>query len=82
VTRSEAEQRAKQLQSEHPDPATHRFLARESADGGWEVAKVAVPEQLRRPKLTPTIQATPVPSPADDPRTGHEQRAPGTSGGV
>jgi hypothetical protein len=82
VTRSEAEQRAEQLQAEHPDRASNRFFARESSGGDWEVAKVPVPEGLRRPKLTPTIQATPVPSPPDDPRTGHEQRAPGTSGGV
>ena len=82
MTRTEAEQRAQQLQSEHPDPATYRFFARESSDGGWEIAKVPLPEQLRRPKLTPTIQTQPIPSPADDPRTGHEQRAPGTLGGL
>ena len=80
MTRAEAEQRAAALQAEHPDRETHLFLARESADGGWEVAKVRAPGGAR-PKLTPTIDAKPQPSPADDPRTGHEQRTPGTGGG-
>ena len=82
MTRSEAEQRAQQSQAEHPDRDSYRFVARESADGGWEVAKVEVPRQLRRGPLTPTIDASPRPSPADDPRTGHEKRVPGFPGGV
>jgi hypothetical protein len=81
VTRPEAEEQARRLQAEHPDRATHRFVAREASDGAWEVVKVRLPTALRRDPLTPTIAATPRPSPADDPRTGHERRAPGTSGG-
>lgn len=82
MTRSEAEQRARQLQAEHPDRETHRFVAREAAGGDWEVARVQLPEQLRRGPLTETVAATPQPSQADDPRTGHERRVPGTSGGI
>jgi hypothetical protein len=82
VTRSDAEQQAQRLQAEHPDRATHRFVARESARGEWEVAKVLVPEELRRGPLTPTIDSSPRSSPADDPRTGHERRAPGIPGGL
>lgn len=82
MTRTEAEQRAQQLQAEHPDRATHRFFPRRSADGDWEVAKVAVPPHLRQQPLTPTIDASPRPSPADDPRSGHEKRAPGFPGGI
>jgi hypothetical protein len=55
MTRDEAEARAKQLQAEHPDRETHRFVAREHEEGVWEVAKVPIPEQLRRPGYTETI---------------------------
>jgi hypothetical protein len=82
MTRYEAEQQAQQLQAEHPDRTAHRFFARRSGDGDWQVAKVRVPHQLRRGLLTPTIDASPRPSPADDPRTGAERRAPGLPGGV
>jgi hypothetical protein len=79
VTRQEAEERAERLQAEYPE---RHFVARESREGGWEVAGVALPKELRRTPLTPTIDASPRPSPADDPRTGHERRVPGTSGGL
>jgi hypothetical protein len=79
MTREEAEERVGHLTAEHPE---RRYVARESADGGWEVASVLLPEQLQRSPLTPTIDASPRPSPADDPRTGHERRVPGTSGGL
>jgi hypothetical protein len=82
MTRDEAERRVKQLQAEHPERATHHFFAREAADGGWEVARVPIPEQLQHGKLTETIAATPRPPQADDPRTGNEQRMPGLPGGI
>lgn len=82
MTRAEAESRAASLQAEHPDRDTHRFLAREGADGEWEVAKVPFPGERKRQKLTPTISTEPEPSPADDPRSGHEQRVPGFPGGL
>jgi hypothetical protein len=81
MTRSEAEQRARELQAEHPERATHRFIARESRPGDWEVARVEVPERLQRGPLTPTIDTSPRPS-ADDPRTGNERRMPGLPGGL
>jgi hypothetical protein len=82
VTRGEAEQLAEQLQAEHPDRATHRFVARQSQDGDWEVVKVDLPEALRRGPFTETIAAPPRPSPADDPRTAHERNVPGAPGGL
>jgi hypothetical protein len=82
MTRDEAEARAKQLQAEHPDGDTHRFIARERGEGVWEVAKVPIPEQLRHGRYTETVAATPKPSPADDPRTGNERRLPGLPGGI
>jgi hypothetical protein len=82
VTRSEAEERARWLQENDADRALRRFIARERGDGDWEVASVEVPEQFRRGPLTPTIEAKPRPSPADDPRTGNERRMPGLPGGL
>jgi hypothetical protein len=82
MTRSEAEQRARELQAEHPDRASVRFFAREAGEGEWEVARIEVPERMRRGRLTETIETRPKPSPADDPRTGAERRAPGLPGGV
>jgi hypothetical protein len=79
MTREQAEEQAKRLEAEHPD---RRYVAREAADGGWEVASIALPEELQRPPLTETIDASPQPSPADDPRTGHERRIPGAPGGL
>ena len=82
MTRAEAEEQARRLQQEDPDRDTHRFVARPGSDGSWEVAKVEVPAALRRGKLTPTIDAKPRPSPGEDPRSGHERRAPGSPGGL
>ena len=82
MTRAEAQERARRLQADDPERDTYRFVAREGAGGDWEVARVVVPEQLRRGRLTETIEAKPKPSPADDPRTGAERRAPGLPGGV
>jgi hypothetical protein len=82
VTRDEAEQRAKQLQAEHPERAAVRFVARETADGSWQVARVPIPEQLRQGPLKETVAATPRPPQPDDPRTGNEQRMPGLPGGI
>jgi hypothetical protein len=82
MTRAEAEERARTLQAEHPDRETRHFLARERADGAWEVASVEIPEQMRRGELTESVETRPKPSPADDPRTGNERRMPGLPGGL
>ena len=82
MTRSEAEARAEELQATHEDRASHRFFARPAADGDWEVVKVEMPPELRSQPLTPTIDASPQPSPADDPRSGHERNVPGLPGGI
>jgi hypothetical protein len=81
MTRAEAEERARQLKAES-ESEENVFVARESSSGDWEVARVRVPAELRRGKLTETVDASPQPSPADDPRTGHERRAPGITGGL
>jgi hypothetical protein len=79
MTREQAEDRAHQLAAEHPE---RHYVARETAGGDWEVASVELPPELRRVPLTPTIDASPRPSPADDPRTGAERRVPGLPGGL
>jgi hypothetical protein len=79
MTQQEAEERARVLQAEHPE---RQYVARGSGEDDWEVVSVSLPEALRRTPLTPTIDATPRPSPADDPRTGHERRLPGIPGGL
>jgi hypothetical protein len=79
MTRAEAEAEAKRLQAEHPE---RHFVARQSANGDWEVASVLLPKELQRDTLSPTIEARPRPSPAEDPRTGNEQRIPGAPGGL
>lgn len=82
MTRADAEERARQLQAEDPERASYRFVSREAAEGEWEVVRVGLPEALRRGELTPTIDASPQPSPGDDPRSGHERRVPGGPGGL
>jgi hypothetical protein len=79
MTRADAEEQAEKLQAEHPD---RHYAPRERADGTWEVASIEIPEQLRREPLKETIDASPQPSPAEDPRTGHERRIPGAPGGL
>jgi hypothetical protein len=82
MTRDEAQDRARSLQAEDPERDRYRFVAREVTGGDWEVARVELPDHLRRGKLTETIEAKPKPSPQDDPRTGNERRMPGLPGGV
>lgn len=43
MNREDAEQRAAKFTAEHPDRATHRFLAREGQDGEWAVVKIGLP---------------------------------------
>jgi hypothetical protein len=79
MTREQAEELARKLQTEQPE---RHFVVRETDAGDFEVASVLVPEGLRRPEYTETVDAGRKPFPADDPRTSHEQRVPGTAGGL
>ena len=67
MTREQAEARAAELNRDHPDRATHRWLARESGDA-WEVARVALPAGVRLDPFTATTEARPRPPQAPDPR--------------
>lgn len=67
MTRAEAEQECARLSSEHEDRATHRWLPRPAADGGWQVVRISLaPED---PSRTAEVLAAEKPPTADDPRT-------------
>jgi hypothetical protein len=68
MTREEAEQLRERLSREHPDRATHVWLAREDSPGEWSVAKVRLPAGMKRDPLKATVEAKPKPREADDPR--------------
>ena len=82
VTRAEAEERARRLALEHPDRESHRFVAREEADGSWTVVRFRVPEGMGVRPLKATTEASPQPPQADDPRPSSWRQAPPFGGGV
>ena len=65
MTRKEAADECRRLAAEHPDRATHSWIAREAGDGEWEVVKLNVP--AKRP-LGTVQESKPRPPSADDPR--------------
>ena len=67
MTREEALARADQLNAEHPDRASHHWIARHGADG-WTVAHIVLPKDLVREPIASTAEARPRPPTADDPR--------------
>jgi hypothetical protein len=80
MTRREAEELARRLQSEASSKG-EVFAARESSNGDWEVVRVRLSGAPQRQALTETVEAKPS-RPGDDPRSGHERRAPGIPGGL
>jgi hypothetical protein len=82
VDRAEAEQTARRLAGEHPDRDTHRWIAREGADGGWEVVKVKMPPGMRVDPLKATVESKPKPEQPDDPRSPYERNIGGPWGPV
>ena len=71
MTREEAERERDRLAREHPDRATHSWLARPDADGLWSVVKIGLPPGDRIDPLRATMETKPRPPHADDPRSGH-----------
>ncbi len=65
MTHEEAIAEAAPLTREHPDPATHSWLAREAAPGDWGVARVGLPS---RGSTVNTQESKPRPPQAADPR--------------
>jgi hypothetical protein len=65
MTREEALAEARRLGEEHPERATHSWIARDAGGGDWKVVKLNVP--ANRP-LGTTQESKPRPPDADDPR--------------
>jgi hypothetical protein len=82
VDRAEAQQIARRLAAEHPDRETHRWIAREGNDGGWEVVKVKMPPGMRVDPLKGTVETKPKPPQPDDPRSPYERNIGGPWGPV
>jgi hypothetical protein len=68
MTHEEAQRERDRLSREHPDRQTHRWMAREAANG-WEVVKVAMPAGTRIDPLKATTEAKPKPAQAEDTRS-------------
>jgi hypothetical protein len=67
VNRDEAQRRAAELNSEHPERGKFRWMAREAQDG-WQVARITMPGGVRLDPLKQAIEAKPKPPDAPDPR--------------
>ena len=65
MTHEDAVAEAARLGREHPDRATHSWIARQSTPGDWTVVKVGVPT---RAPMSSAQEAKPKPPQADDPR--------------
>ena len=76
MTRKEAEDQAAVNNRDHPERATHRWLAREGAEG-WEVARVTLPPGLGAQPAGTVAEAQPKPADPADPRPAYFQNAGG-----
>ncbi len=77
MTRAEAEQERDRLTREHPDRATHRWMARADDAGDWSVVKVGIPPTGRVDPLKATTESKPRPPQADDPRSAYDRNVGG-----
>jgi hypothetical protein len=73
MTEDEARREAERLAREHPERATHHWLAQQGDGGDWRVVKVALPGAGRRPELRETVSAEERPPQPDDPREGPQR---------
>jgi hypothetical protein len=76
MTRDEAADRAKILNDEHPDRASYRWMARDTAEG-WQVVRMSIPGGVRLDPLKTAVESRPKPQPADDPRTSYDKNVGG-----
>ena len=68
MTREEAEAECRRLAAEHPDRASHRWLAKRDGDSAWVVVRIPVPPGTRVDPLKTEIRADEKPPTPDDPR--------------
>lgn len=78
MTRDEAQAECRRLAAEHPDRATHSWLARECADGDWTVVKIGA---VGARPLGTREESKPRPPQADDPRPALWRDVGGPYGG-
>jgi hypothetical protein len=74
VTREEAERECRRLAAHHPDRRTHQWHPSELPDGGWTVAKIALPPA--DPDRHTELRADEKPPMADDPRSNVGRSTP------
>lgn len=79
MTRDEAQAECRRLAAEHPDRATHSWLAREDADGDWTVVKIGA---VGARPLGTRQESKPRPPQADDPRPAMWRDVGGPYGGA
>ena len=60
MPREQAEQRAAELNRDHPDRGAHRWFARQGEEG-WEVARVTIPEECGSIRSRPRSSRSPGP---------------------
>ena len=63
MNRATAEMLVEEYNREHPDRATHTFMAKQVEPGEWTVVKINVPG---RGPLKATVEAKPKPPQSDD----------------
>lgn len=80
MTHDEAFEAARKLEAEHPDRATHRWMAHEGKDGEWTVVKLAMPRGVRIDPLKATVESKPPTPLPDDPRPLHDRNVGGPYG--
>jgi hypothetical protein len=76
MTKADAENRARELNREHPERDRYRWSARESGEA-WEVVRLAIPGAIRLDPLTATVESRPRPEPREDPRTSYDRNVGG-----
>jgi hypothetical protein len=77
MTRDEAERERDRLTREHPDRATHRWMARADDAGDWSVVKVGMPPGSRVDPLKATTESQSKPAQADDVRSAYNRNVGG-----
>ncbi len=81
MTREQAQQSAAELNREHAERATHRWLARETP-AGWSVVRVSLPAGMRIEPLRASVETRPRPPQAPDPRSTLVRNVGGPYGGT
>jgi hypothetical protein len=76
MTKADAENRAAELNREHPGRAHYRWIARESG-AAWEVLRMEIPGAPRLDPLVATVQTGARPEPREDPRTSYDRNVGG-----